>query len=174
MAKVTSNADEVAAWIQAVVDGFDFELDVQGRSLGRDLAGVAAQAMIDRAVADGKDPDGVDYRPNEPKYRARKRRDYQVDQPNVRTGQMLSLTAMVGDTTITSDRVEMVYGTGEPPRTSLSGHITDADQAVTDRQKGEWATDADRRFYELGAEGDDAVRGRIDEALEAYLERESA
>lgn len=173
MARVTSNGDEVAAWVAAMVAGFNFEADIGDRSLGRDLAGTAAQAMIDRAAADGKDPDGVDYEPNEPKYRARKRKDYQVDQPNVRTGQMLSLASMMGDTRVTSDRVEMTYGIDAPPTSSLSGHITDQDKKVTDRAKGGWATDAGRRFYELGAEGEAAVTARADEALGDYLAKES-
>lgn len=173
MARVTTNGDEVAAWVAEILVGYNFETNIGDRSLGLDLAGSAAKAMIDRAADDGKDPDGVGYTPNEARYRARKRKDYRVDQPNVRTGQMLSITSMIGDTRVSADRVEMTYGIGAPPTSSLSGHITDADKRATDRDKGGWATDAGRRFYELGEAGESAVLGRADEALGAYLERGS-
>jgi hypothetical protein len=173
MDRVTSNADEVAAWIEGVVAGFDFTLPGEQGSLGEDLAGVAAQGMIDRGVPDARAADGGNWAPNEARYAAYKRRRFGAIQPGILTGQMLSLESMLGRPEITPDRVEMTYGTGEPAAGSRSGApLRPSDQEVTDREKASYFTDSGRRFYELDDTIAAAVVEKASEAWDRYLDRE--
>src|SRR5689334_1970463 len=110
--------DAVLAHVAAAVDSFDFSIPGEaGGTLGRDLAVAVAQGIADRS-ADGKDPDGNDWRPNSdtpfhglPGYATYKRERYDVDRPGELGGQMLSQLSLLGQTTVTADEVEMVYGT---------------------------------------------------------------
>jgi hypothetical protein len=172
MAQVHSNGDEIAAWLDAVVAGFDFTLPGIDQSLGRDLARTAAQGMIDRAVDEGKDPDGAPLKPNAEPYRSWKRKKYSVEAPLVRTGQMLSLESMMGETSVSADRIDMVYGTGEAPTRGSTGYISESDKKVTDRQKAAYVTDGGRRFYEFDRQIASAIVAQAGEAFGRYLEDE--
>ena len=169
MAKVTSNADDIADWLDELASTFDFNRPGVDGSLGRDCAGTAAQGMIDRTVAEVKSADGGNLKPNERKYAVRKLKKYDANQPLVRSGQLLSLTSMRGETAIEPDKVTMQYGTNQPPAGSLNGYLPDADRKVTDRQKAGWVSD-ERPFYALDETIGDTITAMIDEALADHLQ----
>ncbi len=146
----SDNSDQVGQWLDQLVDTFQFDTPGKDQSLGRDLAGVVAEGIRDRSVPDAKAADGSTWPPNVPKWAARKRRKYSVDQPGILTGQMLSLEALIGEVRISGDVVELVYGTGS----SASGEGADA---PTDRQKADWFSNGtdwapERPFFELDDE----------------------
>jgi hypothetical protein len=170
MASVKSNADQVAAWIDRTIDGFSFELPGTDQSLGRDIAGIVAEGMIERAVPGTKAPDGGTWPRNEPKYAAWKRKKFGADQVGILTGQMLSLASMMGQVNVTADRVEMTYGTGETPTRSQSGAaLTPGEKAATDRQKAEWFTAGGRAFYGLDANIAAQVITHAGERFDEYI-----
>lgn len=165
-----SNIDDVARWLDEVVDTIDFELPGADRSLGRDLAGVVANGIIDRSVPDALDPDANPWAPNEEHYAAWKKKEYDADQPGVLTGQMLSLQSMMGETQVTSDAVEMVYGTNTAATRARNGaDPPKAKEPPTDRQKAGWFTDGGREFFGLDEEiADDCVEA-MGEGIDRYL-----
>jgi hypothetical protein len=170
MASVDSNADQVAAALGALVGSFDFTRPGKDQSLGRDLARTVARGIQRRSVPGATAPDGSSWAANEPEYARRKRAKYAADQPGIRTGQMLSLESLVGETTVAPDSVEMRYGTGEPPRRAANGaELTKGDAATTDRAKAGYFTDSGRPFYGLDAEIAGECRALAAEALKDHL-----
>lgn len=166
---IEANSDDVGAWLDGTVGSFNFERTGEDQSLGRDLAGVVAQGMIDRTAKDQKTVDGEELRPNEEKYRKRKRRLYEVDQPLWRTGQMLSLPSMIGKVTVSADQIEMRYGIGEAPTRSMTGdYISKEDKEITDVEKAGYVSEA-RPFYGLDDQIIDEVKKAAGEALGAHL-----
>jgi hypothetical protein len=172
MASVKSNADQVAGWIDRVIDGFSFALPGEDQSLGRDLAGIAAQGMIDRSVPDARSPDGGTWPANEPTYASWKRKKFDADQPGILSGQMLSLESMMGEVNVSADRVEMTYGTGTTPTRARSGAaLTAGQRQATDRQKAEWFTEGGRRFYGLDENIAAEVVAHAGERFGEYLDK---
>ncbi len=158
MANLESNLGDVAGWLDRLVDGFDFERPGKDQSLGRDLAGVVANGIRDRSVPDCVAPDQSIWPANERDYAAYKREKYDADQPNVRTGQMLSLRSLVGRTSVSNELVEMKYGTGEAPTSAFNGaELTKSDEETTDVDKAGYCTEAGRAFYGL----DDTIAGGV-------------
>ena len=169
MAKLESNLSAVVAEIDRLVQSFDFTIPGKDQSLGRDLAGVVAMGIRDRSVPGRKAPDGSTWDDNEPRYAAKKRAKYDADQPNVRTGQMLSLESLKGRTAISADDVTMEYGTDTPAASALNGTtLTKGDTAVTDVEKAGYCSER-RPFYGLDDTIGDAVRTAAAEALGDYL-----
>jgi hypothetical protein len=170
MAAVKSNADQVAGWIDRTIDGFSFELPGTDQSLGRDIAGIVAEGMIERAVPGARAPDGGTWAANEARYAAMKRKRFGADQPGILSGQMLSLASMMGRVSVTADRVEMTYGTGETPTRSTSGAaLTASEKSATDRQKAEWFTAGGRAFYGLDGKIAAKVIAHAGERFAEYL-----
>lgn len=162
---------DLDAILSAVVESFDLTLPGQDQSLGRDLAVRAAHQIQDRSNS-GDDPDGNEWRPNERRYAAYKLKRYQVDRPGELGGQMLSLTSVLGNPTVTPDSVEMAYGTGQAPQRSTSRGGTELkphELKATDRQKAEWFEDGGREFYALSEEDCDALAELAGEALDRHL-----
>lgn len=158
--------------VEALVDTFDFTLPGRGgKTLALDLVTAAAAGIAQRSAA-GKDPEGVDWRPNEPRYAAYKRNRYNVDRPGELGGQMLSLTALEGQPRIARDEIEMVYGDGvEPPPTSRSGTpLHPWEREANDREKGDYFTASGRRFYELDEPISEAMVKLVQQALDDYIE----
>lgn len=159
----SSNIDDVERWIQEQLDKIDFTRAGVEESLGRDLAGVVAQGIVDRSRPDAMDPSGGTWADNKEPYKSRKAKKYDAYQPGVLTGQMLSLTSMLGETTITSDQVEMRYGINKPSTDSLNGQPPPkAANPPTDRQKAQWFTEGGRAFYAL----DQTIADKVIEAAE--------
>lgn len=174
--EITSNIDDVSAWLDAVVASVNFEMPGVEGSLGKDLAGAVAEGIQLRTEQEKLDAEGGPLKPNEAKYAARKERDYDIaaNTPAVRTGQVLSLVSLLGQTKITKEAVQMVFGTDEPPsRTRMGGwkrpKLREADQRVTDRQKGQFLEEQGRPFYGLDEAIGDTCRDLCREAIERLL-----
>jgi len=183
----TSNIDEVIAYLNDFVDGFDFTRVGADQSLGRDVKNRVVERIAARcALSVG--PDGVAWQQNSTKsspwlpggYKQWKEEEYGwPDNPNYRTGQTLSATSLGAASVIRPKEIEVRYGTGRAPTRSYSpnSHIEEADKKVTDLQKAEWAHDGGasgikRPFFGLG-EGDDvAIVELCQENLNQYI-RES-
>ena len=170
MATLDSNLDEVARLLDQLIAGFNFTRTGKEQSLGRDLAAKTAEGIHDRSVPGRLAPDGSQWDDNEPKYAAKKRAKYDADQPNVRTGQMLSLASLKGKTEVGPDLVVMTYGLDAPPGSALNGtELTTADKAVTDSDKAGWCA-ALRPFYGLDATISAALHDVARAALDEYLQ----
>lgn len=167
----------------------NFDHSVGNMSLGKRMAEKTAEMIQSRSIQLQKGAT-QQWDPNKEPYKSWKERKYNVfDLAGVRTGQMLSQESLRGETTVHPTEVEMVYGTGDPPKSSATGHITDQDKKVTDRQKAEWFTDGrsgtrgrnakgqftagpasgsvpGRPFYELDDDIADEVFKIVDEALD--------
>jgi hypothetical protein len=171
-AEMEDNVDQVMNWVDGLVDSFDFTLPGKDESLARDLAGLVAQGIFDRS-AEARGADGTPWPPNERKYRAWKERRYHQVQPLKRTGQMLSLLSLMGETKIRAKTVEMVYGINEPPTDTETGDpLMHKDKKVTDREKAEWNS-PERPFYQLDNKIRDAAIDLAGEALAEYLKSTS-
>lgn len=161
-----SNVDEVNAWLLDVVDSFGFELALENETLGEDCAHIIAEEIAVRG-GDSRGAEGYWLSNTEP-YRTRKRAKYGVDKPNIRTGQMLSIESLLGQTTVTNDSVIMLYGTGQAPVRSYASNYFNAnsDGAITDIEKAYFCSVAHARpFYEL----DDDIANKVFEHIEATL-----
>lgn len=166
----SSNADEISAWLDKIIDGIDFTMPGRDKSLGRDLAGVVAQGIIDRSVPVAVDPGGTPWDDNEDPYKGWKARKYDARQPGILTGQMLSLESIIGDTAIASETVEMRYGTDTPAKSSRNGvDPPKAKEPPTDRQKAEWFTESGREFYALDEKIADKCVKEMSEGVGDYL-----
>lgn len=166
-----TNIDQVVAWLEGFVQSFDFTRPGVDQSLGRDIVnevcgGILTRSVTERAGADGYWPSVSDTpHPPWPSYRAAKRDRYGIDdEPNSRTGQMLSMTSLRGRTTYAPTEIQITYGTGQPPSSSAAptGYLSAADQAVTDVQKAQWATEGTdtappRPFFQL----DDTIEAGV-------------
>lgn len=176
-----TNINDVVAWIGRFVGSFNFTRPGIDQSLGRDLAHEVAGQIAIRAAAESRGPDPGRWEPNARRYRERKARHYGwPDNPNYRTGQMLSHESLLGEPAVDPDRVLMHYGTNEAPRGNKSPvdnrtpSERAADARATDVDKAEWTTQGGkgrpaRPFYQI----DDAIRDRVievaGEALADYL-----
>ena len=170
MARVTSNYDEIAALLDEIVRGFDFQVPGAEGSLGRDLVGLVAQGIYDRSVPGARAPGGSTWEANEPKYASRKLRRFQAAQPGLRTGKMLSLDSLKGRPQIAPDHVEMVYGTGDPPgQSSRSGaEVKPYERQVADDVYARYFSER-RPFYELDPDIDATLIEASGKALDEYL-----
>jgi hypothetical protein len=147
-----SNVEEVTEVLNAIVDGFGFDLTVDDKDLGRHCIKIVATDIQERS-ARGEGSEG-EWDENTEDYAKYKKRVYGVtEQPNVRTGDMLSDRALsIG--TVGHETVDMEYGTGDTPRTGVAGRpVKSADEKITDREKAGYAHDGqgphgtERPFY---------------------------
>lgn len=166
-----SNIDEIGAFLDMAVETFDFTRTGKEKSLGRDLAGVVALGIQERSIPDHLDPTGNPWAANEEKYARWKREKYEVDQPGQLTGQMLGLESLIGETRISSDSVEMIYGVDKPAEKTLNGaELPKAKEPPTDRQKAEWFTEGGREFFGLDETIAEACVKEVDQSLDAHIE----
>lgn len=166
----SSNLAEIVAWLDRLVDAFDFTLPGVDGSLGRDLAGVVAREIAARS-ANAQDPDGNEWAPNEPGYAQWKAKRYRIGTfvPNYRTGQMLSYLSLLGNPEIAPDAVVMQYGLGETPTRSATGAtLSRADAETTDIEKAFFCSKS-RPFYALDAATGDALKETAQEALDKLV-----
>jgi hypothetical protein len=175
----TSNIDQVIAYLEQFANTFDFTRKGIDQSLGRDVKKLAAQTMRDRSLQD-RTGFGTAWPPNSDTpshwtegpagedwgYRQWKEYHYGTDQPNSRTGQMLSQLSMEGRSTIEPRQVTMIYGTNTAPTGCAFGSpdpkLFERDRKVTDVEKayfahtGQGPHNTVRPFYQLI--DDDAVK----------------
>jgi hypothetical protein len=179
-----ATADEVVGWLERFAHSFNFTRPGLDQSLGRDMAMAQIQRILDRC-AQFVGPDGTPWEENSDTptpwmpngYKQWKADHYGWDHPNYRTGQMLSKASMAGNIEITADEVKIGYGLGLPPRAGYSptGHCSDEDRAVTDREKAEWAHMETRHrrarpFFGVGEGDAEAVQKVAFENLSTYLD----
>jgi hypothetical protein len=153
--------------LDRIVATIDFTRPGAEGSLGKDIALVIVEEIRTRTVDNAQAADGSTLKENEPRYAARKRAKYGMDQPLLRTGQMLSQLSLLGQTTIGPQRIEMKYGLGVPPSSGSTGYIEDGDMKVTDREKAGW-TEAERPFYAL----DDRIGDEVMTAIGEWLQKQ--
>ena len=144
----TSNIDEVIAWLGRFADSFEFTRPGVDQSLGRDMASVVVERIMDRSSR-RRAPDGSTWEPNSSKsspwlpggYKQWKEEHYGwVDEPNYRTLQMRSQLSLMGRTEVNKHEIVMRYGLNQPTNRSDSptGYLSEADKVPTDLQKAEW------------------------------------
>lgn len=179
----TSNIDEVVRWLGGFIDSFDFTRPGIDQSLGRDTANAVCQGIADRSrnLRKGADTNWPDLsnRPfrGRPGYRDWKHLKYGINnEPLSRTGQMLSMTSLRGGTEYAPTEIRVIYGTGQPPKTSAAptGLLSDADRKVTDTQKATWATEGSasrpkRPFFELDQTISEGVFFVVEQNLIDYV-----
>lgn len=171
-ASVSSNLGDVALWIDSIVESIDFTMPGRDQSLGRDLAGVVAEGIVDRSVPDAVSPDGSGWAANEARYAAWKRAKFAADQPGILSGQMLSLESVKGQVKVTPDSVEMTYGTGSGASRSRTGAALSASQgAISDRDKARHFADGGREFYGMDRQIVDAVMAEVEDSVVHLLGR---
>lgn len=169
---VDSNINEVKLWLHGIVDSFDFTRPGKDGSLGRDMAGVVAEGIIDRSVPDAVSPDGSGWAANEARYAAWKRAKFAADQPGILSGQMLSLESVRGDVKVTPTEVTMNYGIGSGASRSRTGAALSASQqATTDRDKARHFAEGGREFYGMDRQIADAVVAEVEDAIADHLGR---
>jgi hypothetical protein len=170
-----SNIDEVIAALDKIVEGFGFDLTTGDKDLGQDCAGIFAED-VQALGAQGIGSEG-EWPANEDEYAAYKERVYGVvERPNVRTNQMLSQDSLQNHET-SHEVVDLIYGTGEPPRDGVAGRpVKAADKKVTDREKagyahtGQGPKGVKRPFYALHDETTVKIQGRCQERLNEYAD----
>jgi len=160
----SSNIDQVVAWLEQFVADFDFTRPGVDQNLGRDIANVVVERIQDRSQQQ-LDPDGSPWPENSTKpspwmpngYKAWKEERYGWSQPGYRTGQMLGITALKGQTEIEQKKVTLRYGWGAQTHQSFAptGYLSKQDEKRTDREKAEYAHTGGkhgivRRFYAIG------------------------
>lgn len=163
--------DEVVAYLRNFADGFNFKRRGVDQNLGRDMAHTLVDRILDRCE-DSVDPGRVPWPENSTKeppvggYKGQKERQYGWDDnPNRRTGQMVSQEAMMGNrTTIEEREIVIRYGNDVAPDVSKSpnGYISERDKLRTDTEKATYAHTGGRHgvkrpFFGIGAGDKEAV-----------------
>ena len=179
---MSSNINQVMAWINGFVDSFDFNRVGADQSLGRDVAMKVVENIHERC--EQQPPGGVDgeWDENAPDYARWKEKRYGIsDGPNTRTGQMLSQKSLYGRTRIAPKEITMVYGTNQPPSGTKTGvEMTEADKKVTDSQKAYYAHTGQgphgtiRPFYQVNEADGKAVSELCQENLNDMIREENA
>jgi phage gpG-like protein len=179
----SSNIDHVVAFLEGFVDSIDFRRPGVEGSLGRDIMYRVAERMHNRALSDRRGI-GEPWDKNEPKYAAWKAKNYGVEEPNSRTGQMLSQKSMRGRSTVEPKVVTMIYGTGDPPDNAVFGtpreKLLEQDKKVTDVQKAYFAHTGQskhkilRPFYEVDESDGQAVTELIQKDVNDLIRETNA
>lgn len=169
---IFSNVDQVFAWVGRTIEEINFGMPGIHESLGYDMAIAIAEGIAERSYSEQRGASEV-WPENSDEYAREKEKLYGSRWINVRTAQMLSMSSLAADIAIQDggETVVMCYGTGEPPSSSLTGHLEDSDREVTDKEKAAAAHLNGRPFFELD---DDIVHDRVmpvvAEALTKYLQ----
>jgi hypothetical protein len=181
-----TNISKVVAWLDQFVDGFDFTRPGKGQSLGRDVKSKAVQLIHDSSLID-RTGFGTAWQPNSEAptkwhpqgYRRWKEENYGTDEPNSRTGQMLSKELLWGRTKNEAKQVTLTYDTDKPPSRATFGSpdpkLLARDQKVTDTFKaylahtGQSRKQIVRPFYQLIDEDGIAIADLCQENLNQYI-----
>jgi hypothetical protein len=172
----TSNVDAVVASLKRFLDGYNFTRPGKDQSLGRDIVTTIALGIQERSVQDKASATDL-WPANTAEVATRKAKDYGViDQPNVETGQMLSLPSLKGtETAIEPDRITMKYGTGQVPTRTATNQGKVKANPKTDREKAHYAHTGQsskgviRKFYEADDKIAGDVREECRENLNGYI-----
>jgi phage gpG-like protein len=169
---------ELTKFLTDFVEHFDFTRKGREESLAHDVVDLVVARIMDRSSR-GEAPDGSTWAANSTTptkwhpqgYRQYKLDKYGWDDPNYRTGQMLSQTSLSGKIVIKQKEMEIGYGTDQPPSRggSPTGVLLPEDLKVTDTQKAEWAHNGGRPFMGLGADDPEKIVELIQENLNDYI-----
>jgi hypothetical protein len=170
----TSNIDDVMRFLEQFVEDFNFNRKGEDQSLGRDVLKRGVERIHDRST-DERKGFGQEWPKNSDTpskwypegYRLWKDKHYNVEEPNSRTGQMLSKESLAGRSKIESRLITMIYGTNEPPVAAIFGdppeRYFERDQKVTDTFKaylahtGQSKKKIIRAFYNLEEDDGQAI-----------------
>ena len=183
-----TNIEDVNRWLAEFADGFNWTRVGEDQSLGRDMAMKIVERIIDRSLNDRRGIDGPwDDNSTTPSnryprgYKQYKEEEYRVDQPNVRTGQMLDQLSLYGRTTIEDKVITMKYGLDAvPSRTSTGVPLKKSDLAITDVQKAYFAHTGQSHkkikcpFYEVDESDGAAVVAIAQANLNGYITKTNA
>jgi hypothetical protein len=165
----TTNAAEVGSKTAEAIAAFGFNTDYVGRALGELLADGIVEGIAERSADRQCDGLGNPWPKNKEPYRSRKKKKYGEELTNYRTGQMLSIVSLKGDTRIEKNEVTIGYGTAKPPDGSSTGYLSEADKSITDIEKAYFAARQNRAFFQLDQDICDTNFKRFSEALSAHI-----
>jgi hypothetical protein len=185
----TSNIADVTRFLSNFIDSFDFLRVGIDQNLGRDVKMKVVKRIYDRSLDQRSGINGQ-WDKNEPAYKAWKEAKYGVDEPNTRTGQMLSQKSIEGRSTIEAKQVTMIYGTGDlPDKAAFVGALpvrtrgpkkgqpvddkTDIEKAYF-AHTGQGPHGVKRPFYEVDASDGKAVVELIRENVNGAIREENA
>ena len=152
--------------LETLLGTFDFTRQGHEESMGKDAAGIVAQGIINRSV-NNQGGASAAWPQNDPeRYTPMKIRLYNVALIGFRTGQMISLPSLLGKVDVEPQEVTIRYGTGLPPKSSMSSnYISPSDEAITDTKKAEYFTEKKGKFFEL----DEVIAGEVHDYFEKEL-----
>jgi hypothetical protein len=143
-----SNINDIVRFLGKFVDAFYFKRPGIECNVGRDLLKAGVESISRRASDEQAGADGI-WLANEPKYAKSKATRYNIseNEPNVRTGQMLSEKSFTGRSTVESREVTMIYETGEAPSATLSAAQPVYARGPKKGQPIDTATDLEKAYY---------------------------
>lgn len=166
--EITTDFDSVARDLEALIDSYGFDIaGVAGKSLADDMVNAVAES-ISEDCRNGIAPDGSNWAKNSDNpeghgYASWKARRFGVHDPGYRTGETLSIKALVGEVKISNTEIVQSHGTGAVD-----------EFGATDKQKGDWLTSpkegrAARPFYSFNEARADKVVEVAANGLERHL-----
>jgi hypothetical protein len=168
-----SNVDEVTEALNAIMEGFGFDLTVDDKDLG--CIKIVATDIQERA-GQGEGSEG-EWDENAEGYAKYKERVYGVtESPNFRTGDMLSERAL-SNGTVAHLTVDMEFGTGTIASSGTRGRpVKEVDKKLTDREKAGYAHDGQgphgttRPFYVIHDTAASDIQQLCQQRLDAYAQ----
>lgn len=152
-----------------LIESFNFKRQGRDKSMGRDAAQLVAEGIVSRSAQDQGGPDEK-WPPNTDDYTTSKLNWYGVELVGFRTGQMISMPSLLGRVDVSTDTVEIYYGTFRPPdRTMTGAPLKPSDLRVNDVQKAGYFTDLKGAFFVLDTTIAEKVRGYFVDELRFFL-----
>jgi hypothetical protein len=168
---IFSNIDQVEAWVINSVSGFGLDAPGPTSTVGHDMMVAVAEGIQARSLVQQRGATEV-WPENSDDYAKYKEEHYASKWINVKTSQMLSMLSLLGEFRLLDDKrtLEWLYGTGDPPRSSITGFLDESDLEVTDREKAVIAHASGRSFFELDQQMDnEKAMPILKAALARYL-----
>jgi hypothetical protein len=171
-----SNVDQITHDLQEWIDEFNFTRPGEEGSLGHDVAMAVVEGIIQRSHDQRRGAD-VDWPENAPDYAAWKAKRYKLSaqEPNIRTGQMLSQSSLYGQTTIEPELVTMRYGIGAvPTRTSTGAELPRHTRGKHAGEQIDDLTDIEKAYFAHTGQGPNGVKRpfyELDEVISADVQR---
>jgi phage gpG-like protein len=156
MASISSNGTETLVRLGKVAGALNFRNRTAGgsRRLGEELLDTTATVIKHRTRDQGLSPDGAPLAPLSRAYLAKKFREGHDGRILVRTGEMTDTQELLGETSVGSNAASMTGGLDEETRDKIEW----AEEGSPNRPK--------RPFYDLGQDGQRAIEGVLDEAID--------
>lgn len=162
MAGIKSNFREVARAIETLATPLHMKRRVRGGPpLGEVLVEVVALGILRRTLVDQVDARGKSFAALNEKYLRWKIGQGFSQLKNVRTGRMISLDELKGQTTIQGDLVTMTYGRSEATRQLA--------EWATEGRRGKAGRRPPRPFYDLSKDDEKKIDAACEAAIEATI-----